>query len=110
MNIVDLPTTLLGWTGVIAAAAAVIVFFLYQLRRNDLKLLRESISDLSERVEFLEHENNRYKEEIVTLTNKFSETKFKKDYLKNIVIQALANKVGVDQTLSKELSAMLKTK
>lgn len=99
-----------SWITAITIAASFIAFFLYQIRRNDLNLLRESIKDLTDRVEFLEKEVDRYKLENNELKDGFNQIKFKKDYLKNIVIQALANKVAVDQTLSKELNAMLKSK
>src|SRR3990167_7221303 len=93
---IDLPSTITGWIAVVTALGLGIAFFVYQLRRNDLQLLRDSISDLTKRVEFLEKENNR-------LDTAYKDVKFKKDYLKSIVIQALSQKASIDQSLSDEI-------
>ena len=55
----ELPQTLIGWVGAATALALGGSFFVYQIRRNDLNLLRDSINDLTKRVEYLEKENNR---------------------------------------------------
>jgi len=101
MNIVGFPQTVLGWVGVISAVALGVAFFFYQLRRNDLKLLRDSISDLTKRVEFLEKENTR-------LDIAYKDTKYKKDYLKQIVVQSLSQKASIDQSLASEVKEHLK--
>jgi len=92
----ELPQTLLGWLGVITALALGMAFFVYQLRQNALKLLRDSITDLTKRVEYLEKENTR-------LYSAYKDVKFKKDYLKQIVLQALSQKSSIENTLGKEI-------
>ena len=84
----------------ITALGLGIAFFIYQLRRNDLKLLRESIDDLIKRVTFLETENKR-------LDTAYRDVKFKKDYLKQIILQALAQKSNIESTLGKEMKEHL---
>jgi|SRR3990167_5303634 len=98
---IEVPSTLISWITVITALGLGIAFFVYQLRRNDLQLLRDSISDLSKRVEFLEKENTR-------LDGAYKDVKFKKDYLKQIILQALAQKSDIENTLGKEIKEHLK--
>jgi len=91
----DLSSTT-SWISLITALGLGIAFFVYQIRRNDLKLLRDSIDDLTKRVEYLEKENNR-------LESAYKDVKFKKDYLKQIVLQALSQKDSIESTLGKEI-------
>lgn len=100
MNLLELPNTIIGWVGTISAVFLMGAFFVYQIRRNDLKLLRESIEDLTARVRFLEEENARFKVENSVLTKTLTTTKQKKDYLKSLFVQGVALQITMDKSLT----------
>lgn len=102
-TLIKLPGTIFAWSSVITIAAGVVVFFLYQLRRSDITLLRESIKDLVGRVEFLENENVRLKSEIQKKTSDYDNLKFKKNYLKQLIMESLSKKTDLSQTLIAEM-------
>lgn len=110
MTILELPNTILGWVGIVSAILLAITFFLYQIRRNDLSLLRESITDLSKRVDYLEKENSNYKEENSILKSQLATTKAKKDYLKTVVIQGVALQATMNKQLLTDVNEKLNKK
>jgi hypothetical protein len=93
MSLNNLAVDIFPGLGIVGLA---VTFFFYQIRRNDLKLLRDSIKDLTERVDFLEKENTRLKVD-------YQDIKFKKNYLKQIVLEALQNKADIKEMLEKSL-------
>ena len=99
MNIFELPQALLIWSAFLGTLAAAISFFVYQIRRNDIQLLRDSIKDVTERVDFLEKENLRYKEENIRIKKDFDSAKAKKDYLKSLFVQGIALQATMDKSL-----------
>ncbi len=103
MQITINPSNILGWGGVIGLVASAIIFFIYQVRRNDLHLLRESIADLTARVEFLEKEKNRLEEDLAKKTMDYDNIKFKKNYLKQLIMESLAKRKDLSETLITEM-------
>ena len=103
MEITIDPSNIIGWTGVIGLIASAVIFFIYQLRRNDLKLLRESIGDLTTRVEYLEKENDRLTSDLEKKSTDYDNIKFKKNYLKQIIMESLNQRKEITETLVKEM-------
>ena len=102
---IDLPTTLLGWVtlaGVIGVGFSIIYF---QWKNQSGELLREQVDDMSKRIDFLEKEIKRLTEENTNLSTDYLDLKFKKNYLKQIVIEALATKKHIDESLLKEITS-----
>ncbi|MCR4305757.1 MAG: hypothetical protein NUV73_01595 [Candidatus Daviesbacteria bacterium] len=99
MEITINPSNILGWIGIIGVIVSVIIFVIYQVRRNDLKLLRDSVSDLGTRVDFLEKENVRLKEDLINKSTDYDNLKFKKNYLKQIILESLNMRKDIQQTI-----------
>ena len=103
MEITIDPSNIISWTSVIGLIASGVIFFIYQLRRNDLKLLRESIGDLTSRVEYLEKENDRLTGDLEKKSTDYDNIKFKKNYLKQIIMESLNQRKEITETLVKEM-------
>lgn len=109
MNI-EFPTVLINWgtlIGLVVIAASIIYF---QWKNQTTKLLRDQVKDMSERIDFLASEVKSLKEENGKLRQDYSDIKFKKNYLKQIVIEALATKKGISESLMEEISASVTLK
>ena len=112
-NLRDL-TTVFSDLGIILIGGIVTFFIIkYQVTKDlqvTVSIYKDELEAMKIKINSLQDQLINNQRQIVSLITEKEELKFKKDYLKNIVIQALANKVSVDQTLSKELNSMLKTK
>ena len=102
---IDLPTTLFGWitlTGFITMGFSTIWF---QWKNQNLKLLREQVEDMIKRIKFLEERLKELEDENGKLKQDYKDIHFKKNYLKQIVIEALASKKGISDGLLEEISS-----
>ena len=97
---VDFPTSLLGWVSLITLIVVATAFIVYTWKNQSLKLLRESVTDMGKRITYLEAEVKRLCEEKGILEANYKETKFKKNYLKQIVVEALAKKNSINHQLA----------
>ena len=102
---IDLPTTLTGWVTLATIVGVGLSIVYFQFRNQTGKLLREQVGDMERRINFLENEVKRLTDENLTLDGSYKELKFKKNYLKQIIIEALAKKKDMGETLLKEISA-----
>lgn len=98
--IVNFPSTLLGWCALITMLVVATAFIFYTWRNQSLKLLRESVADMDTRIKYLEGEVKRLCEEKGNLERSYQEVKFKKNYLKQIVIEALSKKSSINNQLA----------
>lgn len=107
----DFPTTLLGWASLLGVIAVGLSIIYFQFRNQTTNLMRLQIDDMTKRIKFLEEEVDRLKIEKDTIDGEYKNLKFKKNYLKQIVIEALASKKGIDESLLKEITTdvILKT-
>jgi hypothetical protein len=94
-----LPKTIVGWSTLFGFVVLGIFTLFFQIRNQSVKLLRTQVEDMKKRIEFLEEK-----------TKDYDEMKFKKNYLKSIVIQAISSKAAIDQTLAKEVKEHLEVK
>ncbi len=106
--IVELPTTLLGWVTLIGFLGMGISIVFFTWRNQNLKLLREQVKDMEGRIKFLSDEVEVLKKTNNNLTADYKDLKFKKNYLKQIVIEALATKKGISESLMEEITDSVK--
>lgn len=109
----DITTVAGGLIIVLIGGIATFIVIKYQVTKdlqNTISIYKEELEAMKVKIVNLQEQITSSQTQINTLTTERDGLKFKKDYLKNIIIQALANKVSVDQTLSKELNALLKSK
>lgn len=101
---VELPSMLINWGSLIGfvIVAGSIVYF--QWKNQTTKLLREQVNDMSKRIDFLAKEVQNLQAENGKLQQDYTDVKFKKNYLKQIVIEALATKKGISESLLEEIS------
>lgn len=99
----EFPKTLLGWLTLITLVIVAASFIFYTWRNQSIKLLRDSIIDMNTRINFLEAEVKRLCDEKGTLEANYKELKFKKNYLKQILIEAVAKRKDIIKELSEEV-------
>jgi hypothetical protein len=97
---IDFPRSLIGWLTLITLLVVAVAFVFYTWRNQSIKLLRESVDDMGKRITYLEAELKRLCEEKGILEANYKETKFKKNYLKQIVVEALAKKSSINHQLA----------
>lgn len=109
----NLTTIITGLIAVLIGGVAAYFIIKYQVTKelqNTISIYKDELDAMKLKISSMQDQIISSQAQITTLTSERDGLKFKKDYLKNIIIQALANKVSVDQALSKELNAMLKSK
>jgi hypothetical protein len=103
----DLPRTLIGWTTLVTLIVVAAAFIFYTWRNQSLRLLREQIDDLIKRVEVVEAENKRLCDENKVLQTNFLAIKSEKNYLENLVIEALTRKKELNSQLLEKVNINL---
>jgi len=99
------PKTLVGWLCLVGFITMALTVIYFNWKNQSVKMLREQVDDQDNRIKFLEAEQKRSAQTIEILNSKMHDLKFKKNYLKQIVVEALASKKSVDSQLIKQLSS-----
>lgn len=97
-----------NWMGLIGfvAMAAYVVFF--QWKNQSVTLLRQQVNDMSVRITFLEDQAKAMQLENDGLKKQYEDVKFKKNYLKGLIMESLSKKKAVEISLLDELKEKTK--
>lgn len=104
----ELPDNITGWLSLIGFFVLGISLIYFQFKNQSVKLLREQVSDMKLRIEFLEAEVKSLCGERDTLAANFKDVKFKKNYLKQLVVESLASKTAINKKILQEVGAATK--